>query len=268
MVEEVLLENAPLIEVIAEIRWELVPLGLVPGAAIDPYFDLASKTLTGKLRELGFGIVEPQVPPEVPKELVAGNPINRYRTEQGAWPLYQHGPGVFTCNITPPYKGWTGFRPTLLSGLRALIESYPVPQETLKISSLALRYVDAFTEAHGRNEAESFLRESLKININLPDRFSADLNLKSPTSIALDMKFGATRLADTALGLKIQPAQREGVEATLLELNAASSMARKSEADEIIEWFDSAKGVVGDAFRALTDGFRPRMGPETVVQVQ
>lgn len=264
MPEEILLENAPLIEVIAEVRWELVPLGLIPGAAIDPYFDLVSNNLSSNLRQIGFGVIEPQVPPEVPRELVAHNAVNRYRAQPGAWPLYQHGPGVFTCNITPPYDGWTGFRPILEQGIKALIASYPAPSEMLKVNGLILRYVDAFTEKHGRVEPDTFMRQGLGVWVNLPDRFSEELNLRGPNSTAIDMKFSGTRVTGTSLGLKLQPAKKDDVEATLLELNASVSERQQPDPDAIMAWFDDAKGLVGDAFRALTDGIRDKMGPERV----
>ena len=160
----------PLIEVISEVRWETTPVAAIPGASIDPHFLVFNKKFSDRLKKIGFGYVQRLVPEEVPIELTSGNPIFRFRKAKNAWPLYQNGPGLFTANIIPPYKGWKEFKKFLDEGLTHLYSSYPMPNEYLRIKRLELRYMDAFQVQHGAIKRYSeFLEDHLGIVLRLPN---------------------------------------------------------------------------------------------------
>jgi len=101
-------KRAPLIEVIAEIHWNLKPLGSAPEAKIDPYFDLFKEAFSEVIKDT-LPFEERLVPIEIPVEFLSGQPHLRFRSKQGGWPLVQIGPGVMTINIVPPYNGWVEF---------------------------------------------------------------------------------------------------------------------------------------------------------------
>jgi uncharacterized protein (TIGR04255 family) len=160
----------PLVEVISEVRWETTPVAAIPGASIDPHFLVFNKKFSERLNKTGFEHVQRVVPEEVPIELTSGNPIFRFRKAQNAWPLYQNGPGLFTANIIPPYKGWKEFKKFLDEGLTHLYSSYPMPNEYLRIKRLELRYMDAFLAEHGAiKEYPNFLEKHLGISLQLPN---------------------------------------------------------------------------------------------------
>ncbi|GJL64392.1 MAG: hypothetical protein NPIRA04_30460 [Nitrospirales bacterium] len=160
----------PLVEVISEVRWETTPVEAIPGASIDPHFLVFNKKFSDRLKKTGFEHVQRVVPDGVPIELTSGNPIFRFRKAKNAWPLYQSGPGLFTANIVPPYKGWKEFKKFLDEGLTHLYSSYPLPNEYLRIKRLELRYMDAFQAKHGAiKRYPEFLEEHLGIVLRLPN---------------------------------------------------------------------------------------------------
>ena len=75
----------------------------------------------------GFSFVEELVPPDFPKELAPRQPHFRYRRADETWPLFQLGPGLFTANFVPPYKGWfQEVKPCLMQGVETLLKTYPL----------------------------------------------------------------------------------------------------------------------------------------------
>ena len=149
MAKRRLYKNAALVEVIAELHWELKPIQIAPGAKVDPFYDLFREKFFAAAKAKGFAFQETIIPKEVPAELLPNKPRERLRASEGAWPLYQIGPGIFTVNVVPPYSGWLDFRKTLAEGLKLLIESYPSAEQYMKVTHLELRYIDAFTSRHG-----------------------------------------------------------------------------------------------------------------------
>lgn len=266
MADEWLYSNAPLIEVIAEIRGALQPLGALPGASVDPYFEDTSQELVGVARNLGFGAVETLIPPEVPRELLAYQPILRFRRKPGQWPLFQIGPGVFSINIAPPYAGWSSFRPTLQSAIEAFVQSYPAAGKLLKITNISLRYMDAFTAAHGRRRPAEFLTTGFGITVGMPDAVRRKLELMDePEMVSVEMAYQLPTGA--SLRIKAFPGVKDNAEATIMELICfQESPSSKNEGAELVKWFDDAHAILSNTFETLTtDELKTRMGPKTEV---
>jgi uncharacterized protein (TIGR04255 family) len=264
--DEWLYSNAPLIEVIAEIRWALQPLGALPGAAVDPHFEITSQELTGAAKALGFATIETLVPPEVPREFLAYQPILRFRKRAGLWPLFQIGPGVFSVNIVPPYDGWSSFKPTLEGAVDAFLKSYPAANKLLKITNISLRYMDAFTVEHGRRKPAEFLKAGLGITVGMPDVVRQKLSLQDePESVSLEMAYRLPMGA--SLHIKALQGSRDNTPATMVELICfPDGSSVKNETPDLMRWFDDAHAVLSDAFETLaTDDLKNKMGPRTKV---
>ncbi|MGH8111044.1 MAG: TIGR04255 family protein, partial [Rhodanobacteraceae bacterium] len=138
-------QNAPLVEIVAELRWAapglsakdkaghavIAPLTLT--SAIEPFF----VRISGAVAKRGFDRSESIVPagPVLPHQM-----IYRYRRSDERPVLAQVGPGRFSVNALPPYKTWAEFRPWLEYGVQALLESL----EGVPPLRASLRYIDAF----------------------------------------------------------------------------------------------------------------------------
>jgi uncharacterized protein (TIGR04255 family) len=254
----------PLIEVISEVRWGTTPVVAIPGASIDPHFSLFNKKFSNRVKKTGFEYVEQIVPDEVPIELTSGNPIFRFRKAKNAWPLYQTGPGLFTANIVPPYKGWKEYKKFLDQGLAHLYSSYPMPNDYLRIKKLELRYMDGFQVQHGAiNRYPEFLEKHLGIQLrmpNLPDKESMAASLIGEIHIPLPN-------IQNSLGIiSIKPAQitrnDKKNEAIIMEL-----IIRKNEFPQqfnkrnIVSWFNKAHTFLHKWFdRVCSDELKATFG--------
>lgn len=260
LADEFLYEKAPLVEVIAEVRWKLIPIATLPaGSGVDPHFSGADEEITKLLAKKGFGAVERLVPPGIPTEFLAGQPVLRFRRKPNVWPLFQFGPGLFTINIAPPYKGWSEFRLMIAEGLNVLFEAYPFADRTLKLASISLRYLDAFTAQHGFNDVHSFLHD-LGFGLAIPSGLGA-VGASFPTHAAIDLGFDIGK--NDRLVVKAAPGLHSNSPALMLELGRYNNEPGiKVDPRSMSGWFDDAHSTLHKAFDAITSGeLKQRMGP-------
>ena len=184
-IKDYLYENAPLIEVIAEIHWALKEIESVPGVRIDPFYDLFRDNFLRDAQSKGLCNVEELIPGLVPLELSSGKPRIRLSTKPKEWPLVQVGPGVLTSNIVPPYNGWSAFEPFLFQQIDRLFSSYPLSEKTFRVTKIHLRYVDGFDEERfGFKNYASFVNKMLGIPMPLHSDF-VNTNVKDDAEIFL-----------------------------------------------------------------------------------
>lgn len=257
----------PMIEVIAEVRWRLTSLAAIPGAQLDPYFPATRVAMTKLAADRGYGSIETLIPDSVPLELLGYQVVSRYRTAPGTWPLFQIGPGVFSCNAVPPYQGWREFRGHLMSALEVLFAAFPSSDKLFQYESASLRYLNAFTDEFGGTEALTFLRDGLGTEVTIKAPEFAGIIPATPHRVALDLEYGLATKGDV-LQLKAFPGQKDGREATLVELGTVGrDIQCEASADSLLEWFDSAHIVLSNVFEALTsDVVKNVMGPKSEVQ--
>lgn len=179
-------ENAPVIEVIAELRWRpsAVPDDLhnAPGPKMIPP-PLAGSTheffgrLTDRVRGLGYTAVTRLVPEPFP--MLMYQPVLRFDApEDGRTKsLYQVGPGLFSANAVPPYDSWSSaFSKTVASGIEALLATRDPAERDVAFEGVTLRYLDAFGPSltEGRDSL-AFAREVLGISVDLPNALTQHL---------------------------------------------------------------------------------------------
>ena len=113
-------KNSPLVEIIAEIRWDLPWVNQTSaedtGSVVSIQHEEFYMRFGGKVAAAGFERIERLVPPnffQLPYQ-----PVYRFRhnaEERGAR-LYQLGMGLFSVHATPPYKSWAEFKPLVSAG--------------------------------------------------------------------------------------------------------------------------------------------------------
>ena len=172
MTENISFENAPLIEIIAELRW--LPIGVqtappgqvqitIGGADPDAFLlsfgrrpEVAAFTVAEKLVPSGFPPVWQQV-------------VWRFRNPSSEGALLQVGPGIFTANALQPYKRWSEFRPTVAQGVKALLASRPPQEKDQPLTGLTLRYINGFSpEIMGGLTPAAFMRDILGFSVDPP----------------------------------------------------------------------------------------------------
>ena len=157
------MKNAPLVEIIAELRWEdgltTKPPSIFFGMDESLYVRLGIA-----LGKQGYDRLERTQPEGMPAQ--SGSVVYRYRRDDDQQnTLYQAGPGVFTANGLPPYNSWKEFEPVIEQGLTALLNIKAFDQS--KPVELVLRYVDAFSADHlaGMNYSD-FVEEVVGVRYN------------------------------------------------------------------------------------------------------
>lgn len=254
-------ENAPLGEVVAELFWKLTPVSSVPGAAVDPFFDTTLDGFTAAVAKLGFASVERLIPLGVPLELVAGQPVARFRAKQDSWPLYQLGAGVFTSNVVPPYGGWNVFRNTLRNGIAALFANFPAADVALKVNLLRLRYINGFDATHGYSgNPLAYMHSHLGLNVAPPASLLSSLGSSAESVVPayeVTMPIGARR----ELTIKALVGQKSNSPALVVDLWFTQKEEVPSGSQAVCDWFDVAHNALHDTFEnLLTEEARKLLG--------
>jgi uncharacterized protein (TIGR04255 family) len=265
-----LYEKPPLVEVIADLQWEITPVRSipVPNSGVDPFFSQTTNALKAHPLLAEYAHHESLTPPDVPLEFFAYQPLVRFRKAANTWPLYQLGPGLWSTNITPPYQGWAEFRPILRNGLKALSECYPAYAQTLRLRRAELRYLDAFPLANTQTGYAEFVKKALLLNATLPAPIVQCAG--HPTAVAFqgEFSFPIGTTANLSGGIKLSPGAVKGQRSAILELAARSAGSPQSmDPDELLACFDELHYYVRSWFEDLiTDDLRVTFGSRREIQ--
>lgn len=264
-------EVAPLVEIIAEVKWNEPLERPEPGqvllnhhtSALDEFY----MNFGGRAFAAGFQRAERLMPPGFP--VPTGTPVYRYKpTEKfenvlARSALWQVGPGLFSANAIPPYKSWTEFAPLVREGLKILIETRPTGEVQSDFSSVSLRYIDAFTEEFLRGEsAAKFLREKLGVDLTIPKGYHSQL--KSNTEIALNVQFRMQLEGDMTLSFQAAEGKMNGTDALILNTAVSCDKRIACNLELIMKKLDQARSIIHNAFfdmtRTIHDVMRPSEG--------
>lgn len=259
-------KNAPLVEIIAELRWNPQPPppqitggGNAPVAVMSVNtnsFDEFFMRFGGEVYQQGFQRAERIVPAGFP--IMLFQPIYRYRkaTDLDASVLYQVGAGIFSANAIPPYQSWDDFSPTVEAGIEAMLKIRSDAERAAPFSSVSLRYLDAFGPnfTQGRDTG-TFIREVLGIKLDLPEglskhvapgkKFKPAIQLALPLPNGMIMNVGVgegmvnnevTIIMDTTVGTTTEIAADKM--SAMSALNAARSVIHEM-------FFDLTKPIAG-----------------------
>ncbi len=258
--------NAPLVEIIAELRWNpQPPPSQIAGGGNTPMAVMSVNTnaldeffmrFGGEVYQQGFQRAERVVPTGFPFMLF--QPVYRYRkaTDLDAAVLYQAGAGMFSANAIPPYQSWDAFSPTVEAGIEAMLKTRSEAETAIPFSSISLRYLDAFGPnfTQGR-DIGAFVRDVLGIKLDLPEGLSKhvasgqsvkpaiQLSLPLPNGMTMNVGIGegmvnneVTIIMDTTVGTTVETAPDKA--SAMSALNAARAVIHEM-------FFDLTKPIEG-----------------------
>jgi uncharacterized protein (TIGR04255 family) len=218
------LPNKPLVEAILEFKWVPSGFGIRPGQQIvpwrDPYYPLLVGLLYESLKKR-FPYVEELPAQQIPDELAAGIPKNRFRSAKDGYPLIQTGPGLFSVNFTESYK-WETFQATAKDVYRQLVSSYRAAgaKGLPPLSSALLRYINAV--AVPTEEHQTFIRDFLHVDVSLPNSVLNAKQVKgTPKNIDIRVEWPLSSPPGTG-SLRIASGTRAGSPAIIFDLSASS----------------------------------------------
>ncbi|HQJ73851.1 MAG TPA: TIGR04255 family protein [Candidatus Dojkabacteria bacterium] len=249
--ERKILKNKPLVEAIFELRWELQELA--PGMKTDPHYRIIVGRIYDKVsNEYPF---HEQLPTASMPDEIAGYVVqHRFRKGKDKWPLIQIGPGIITVNDTEGYL-WEDFEKRIIKSVNTLFEAYPDPKNNLKFSSVVLRYINAIAFDFEKENILDFLKEQMKININLHMKLFQGTDVKEqPLGLDLRISFVSTK-PKGAIQLRFVRGKAKESDALIWETIVQSTPEDipKSQ-DEILDWVKKAHDLTYDWFFKLIEG--------------
>ncbi len=260
---EISFEKAPIIELIAELRW--TPPGtaapapgqvtIVIGPAADEFF-LRFGTAVAKE---GFTQAEKLVPHTTPVFL--HQVIWRFRRPGDNSTLLQVGPGLFTANALQPYRRWKDFRPTVELGVKALLESRDPAEKNQDFIGVSLRYINAFTGDLLAGKAPNvFIEEVLGFKQTLPESIKKITDTKGLVSSNANLLIpiaNTSKVMSVAVGDgTVNAAAAAMFDVTVSERNPTAS----TEAD-VMQAFDKSRDIIHECFLTITEPVKNVMKP-------
>lgn len=233
------LTNAPLVEVIFEIKWDILNRTDV----VD--FQYLHGDLYSRIKEK-YSFRESLVPPEVPFDVMKGIPVFRFRPQRNSHPLVQIGPGLLTYNALDSQYYWEEFREESNRLIGILDDIYPKYND-LNVSPM-LTYIDFF-EFNGKNvNSLDFINSSFHLNISQSFVDSSDATF-TDMNAQLNYKVKNGSLSLNLSDGKINN-EKNGV---VLQTKVIGDKMQYSKSDLSL-WIDSAHELSSKVFKSLTKG--------------
>jgi len=229
--------NAPLLEVIFELRW-----GVESQEELNKCQYLHGD-LYAKIRKK-YPHRELLVPAIVPIEAYRHQPAHRFRAVQNDYPLVQVGPGILTVNTIENKYEWKEYKQWILEAVDNLIEVYSF--NTNIPLSLSLRYFDFLPFNFREQDVYKFLSEYLHTIVQ--QKFYNNSSLPLSTNINFNY--------ETEIGeflVNISKGSNRGKEGLVLQFNM-SNKDINPDALQIQKWLDNAHQICSNTFKSMTKG--------------
>lgn len=234
------LPNAPLVEVIFEIRWNSTDK-----VSLDK-FQLLLGSMFSELKNEFPNVINLRPDPAIPFNAFVGMPTHRFSSANG-YPMYQLGPGIMSVNMTNSSYVWEDFIGTTKKVVDVFEKLSELQGQEITI---ALKYLDFFK----CNFSEIDLTEHIKTNFHL--NVEAPYFDKTP---AKTFSFAATR--SCAVGTftmtmntgynNIKGTQIEGI---ITESNVSEKIPFEALNSYIGEKLPQAHDFLGNFFKQMTEG--------------
>jgi uncharacterized protein (TIGR04255 family) len=232
------LPNAPLLEVIFEIRWDIMKSGLQK-------YQFLHGDLYSLLKEY-YPIREILVPANVPVELLLNSPVHRFRHKEKGYPLFQTGPGLISVNTDDEIYDWDK---DYFIRCKTITESFfkVYPSLGNEIFTPSLIYIDFLKLNIEKEDAFQFVNENLNIKVSQ----SFFQNQILPKSLDFGFMY-ATDLGDLKFSLNIGK-NSKGEDGIVMQTNLHGPGFDNS-TNDIIGWLDKAHNLSTNLFKQMTEG--------------
>lgn len=247
------LPNKPLVEAIAELRWELQQVG--PDQFKDPGFPLLVGALYGLLRN-SYSVAEELPTAQVPDEMLPYVVRYRFRRGKNSWPLVQVGPGIATLNFTKEYD-WESFLAAALEFYDKLVEAHQVRSDHVKpkFTSIVLQFINAIPADPAQMDVLHFVSSKLHTSVTLPRGITESPSIAGGVTgfqLSLAYSLGSPK----GIGaIRLSTGSQNEVPSLLWHLYVQSvELDVPQERSAFKEWLEQAHTVVESWFFALIEG--------------
>jgi uncharacterized protein (TIGR04255 family) len=231
------LPNAPLLEVVFELRWQIKQksdLTKYQYLVGDLYSQIKDK----------YPYRENLTPPEIPIDFLVNNPVHRFRVEKNKYPLVQVGPGVITLNTTEEYYYWEDFYQSAESLTNSFFNVYPIDTESFKPN---LSYFDFFKINFKENNVNDFVNSFLNLT-HSQDFIEINTN-------PFDLDVGFFYLIDLGkLSVTLKKGQNSQSEEGIVMQMSLIGEKSSTNNENLLTWLGSAHSFLSDLFKKITHG--------------
>ena len=257
--------NAPLVEIIVELRWGQNPQLISPNQAIVSSINAKEVEeffmhFGGEIYQQGFERAERLLPPGFPALLF--QPVYRYRksSDPDSSVLYQAGPGLFSANAIPPYRSWETFSPVVQAGVEALLKTRSASEKNLPFTSLKLRYIDAFgpTLTEGR-DIGGFIKDILGITVELPEALSKHIMEGKP--VVPTLQFAIPLANSMTMNIIIADGVVNNEKAIVMDTSVVTTEDVQHDRDAIMGVLNTARVIIHEMFFDITTRINGLMQP-------
>lgn len=256
-------QNAPLVEIVAELRWQIPQLAGADqktGNRVQLPFVEASDEMTALFHRTttavgkhGFDRLEQLGSPSSSMPVLLPQMIYRYRRTDEEPVLAQVGPGMFSVNALPPYKSWREFRPHLEGGIEGLLEALTDTPEL----TASLRYIDAFRhDLTSGHDAKAFATEVLGFRLDLPPTLRKRLTENAQARMSFQV---ALPIPGMSMTITVSDGQLGKVPAVLMNTDVRIESVLPSDKQAILSALDQAHDLIHGTFVDMTQSIRDRL---------
>ena len=231
------LKNAPLLEVIFELRWNMsdrTHWEKYPYLHGDLYSQLKDKY---PKRELLF-------PAEIPQEALINKAVYRFRSKED-YPLFQIGPGLLTLNTTDDYYEWEDYYSHIRELSKEFFELYNFSSGE-KITP-SLNYYDFLEFDWDEQDVLNYLSNNLNIKIAQEfHNFSVD-----PNTFNLGIGY-KTQLGN--FNLRIDAGMNKRQKKGLILQFQLNGLPKDPNMDSLTSWLNEGHKMCSNLFKETTRG--------------
>lgn len=231
------LPNAPLLEVIFELRW------LMNTQTQWDRYPYLHGDLYNVLRK-NYPKRELLAPAETPAELLVNRPVYRFRSEHG-YPLFQLGPGLLTVNTIDEEYDWNTYSAQISQILEKLFKTAEFAEgEKVKPT---LSYFDFFKVDWEKEDILEYVNENFILS-----KFQALPETKRKPN---KFKYGiGYPIESGSLTIEINTAVNNKKEKGLILQTKIDGTNIPPERSLITEWLDNAHRYTSRLFKQITSG--------------
>lgn len=247
-----ILPDAPLIEVIAEIRWGSIQSESAESVEIhftEQERDFFPGQFKSVAKDNGFEYLE-TINKGIPLPHIVSY---RFRKEPNTWPCYQIGKGIFTVNQINDGYEWETFKQDFINGLNFLDKSYPSEGlKSIHAMGIELRYQDAFLFEDGECSAD-FIRNKLNLGFSPPDELFKFDNIKNtPAQNGISFVLQCEKPLGVLI-VNIKEGKINGIPGLVVETTVRSNDDNKPDfnLEALSSWIEDAHDVQRHSFQSV-----------------
>lgn len=227
------LSNAPLLEVIFEINWDITSKDEIVN------FQYLHGDLYSILKN-DYPKRENLVPAEIPLDIMKNRAMFRFSNETN-YPLVQIGPGILTLNTTDEFYFWDSYREEINKVTKSLSDVFPQINETNLF--LTLTYLDFFEMDIETENVIDFVNKNLNLNIN-----QTYIDYKNTKEINLTFSY---KINKNTLILNLRNGAVSNNKKGLILQTKLISNKKKYESEEQLKWLNEAHETCSDVFKSI-----------------